>query len=191
MQRPNRHPKPAQTTSKQLGYMLDGGEFQPIDLAVKDDRAKPRFRPTFGVDFVYMFQPALLGSSADRDLKIGNDGRVLMYLLGTLAMKNGWAVFNQADIARQTGVPRPKVNRAIQAFVAKGILLKGDRIGRGFAFSLNAQYAWRGSIDDHKTAKKTAPPLRLLRGGRNDTDDDDKERAMIEASAPLLPGIGY
>jgi DNA-binding IclR family transcriptional regulator len=109
---------------------------------------------------------ALKAIAMDRELT-GESHRVLTYLIGTIGMKNEWSVLNQAEIAKELGIARPHINRSIQTLVRKGLIIKGARIGRGHAYSLNPAYGWRGGLKELADAQAEAPKLSLLRGGRD------------------------
>jgi biotin operon repressor len=144
-----------------LGYAYADGSFESIGPS---DVLK-RQRRTFAREFVTMFTDALIDTAKAADFK-GSDLRVLMYLMGTLGIGNRWQVFNQAEIAEEIGISRVHVNRAIKKLVERGVLVKGDRVGRGFAYSLNPMYGWKGTIEQHNAAVKSAPRLRLMPGGK-------------------------
>jgi DNA-binding Lrp family transcriptional regulator len=167
-----------------LGYAYSDGTFEPIGPS---DLPK-RHRRSFGREFVTMFTDALVDTAKAADLR-GTDLRVLMYLMGTLGIGNRWQVFNQTDIAAEIGVERAHVNRAIKKLVERGVLIKGDKIGRGFAYSLNPVYGWRGTIEQHAAAIKSAPKLKLVRGGKLEQPAEvSAEAEMLAAGEPTLFG---
>lgn len=151
-----------------LGYAYPDGDFEPISPG---NVSRPH-RRSFDKEFVTMFTSALIDTAASPDLS-GSDLRVLMYLMGTLGMGNRWQIFCQRDIATAIGVHYVHVNRAIKKLVKLEVLLKGDKIGRGFAYSLNPLYGWKGTIEAHKIAAATAPSLKLLAGGKITPPDDE------------------
>ena len=79
------------------------------------------------------------------------DFRVLMALLQRLDFEN-LIVANQSEIARELGMDKAQVNRAIKRLVEMGVLLEGPRIGVSRSYRLNPHFGWKGSARNHVIA---------------------------------------
>lgn len=77
--------------------------------------------------------------------------RVLVFLLSRLDFENHISV-SQADIARQLGIDRSNVHKAMAELVAEGVMLEGPRIGMHRTYRLSAAYGWKGSFANHHKA---------------------------------------
>ena len=75
----------------------------------------------------------------------GEMWRVWAFLLSKLGFEN-WIVLPQSEIAKELGMQKQHVSRAINKFLDRGMLLKGPKMGRTFAYKLNSRYAWKGSL---------------------------------------------
>ena len=71
--------------------------------------------------------------------------RVRDYLMGTIGIGNCVYV-NQAEVARELNLRRPKVCEAIQRLVALGILLKGPKSGRSNTYTVSPAFCFAGSL---------------------------------------------
>ena len=92
----------------------------------------------------------------DRAQELGVDGfRVLMNLLRKLDYQNHIAV-SQAEMAREMGMQRPNVHRAIKRLITFGALIEGPKWGQNRTYTLNPQFGWKGKGSSHQKAVKTA-----------------------------------
>lgn len=92
----------------------------------------------------------------------GEEARMLLHILASLGMNNEWMVLNQRDTAKNVGMARSQVSRAMKSLSEKNIIVKGTRIGKGHAYSLNPNLGWRGPFKNHAPAKRKAPHLSLV-----------------------------
>lgn len=122
------------------------------------DRKRPKHY--WGEMFVITFQDAMRIVAR---LKLNAESsRVLFYVLGTVAQNNEWGIISQQEAAEELGMHRPSISRALRDLAQRQILTKGCRIGKGFAYSLNPNLAWRGPFKNHEPAKHKAPKLRIV-----------------------------
>lgn len=98
-------------------------------------------------------QDAVMALAMDKELA-GRPLRVLLYLLSRLDFEN-YIQVPQATIAEALELHKSDVTRAIQTLEAKGILLRGPKVGRSYAWRLNPTYGWKGK----------ARNLRVITGG--------------------------
>ena len=89
-------------------------------------------------------QEALELLATDKDLK-GETYRVLLLLLSRLDFEN-WIQVTQTEISEKLEMKKPNVSKAISILEGKGIILRGPKIGRTYAFRLNPYYGWKGKV---------------------------------------------
>ena len=108
----------------------------------------------------------------DHAQDLGVDGfRVLMNLLRKLDYQNHIAV-SQADMAREMGMQRPNVHRAIKRLIALGALIEGPKWGQNRTYTLNPAFGWKGKGSSHQKAVRTAEKakaagLSVVKGGQH------------------------
>jgi hypothetical protein len=107
-------------------------------------------------NFVVNFQESLKETA--RRLS-GAEARVLLYLLGTVGMNNEWNLLNQREIGEDIEMHQQQVSLALKNLSEKQILIKGARIGKSHAYSLNPNLGWRGPFRNHAPAKHQAPHI--------------------------------
>jgi hypothetical protein len=129
------------------GEVLDGG--MPLI-----DRQKSKHY--WGDYFVTLFQGSLRAVVPKLS---GEEARVLLYLASTIGIDNEWKVLNQREIAEEIEMHQPNVSRALKELARMNVVLKGARIGKGHAYSLNPHLGWRGNFKKHAPAKHAAPEL--------------------------------
>lgn len=125
---------------------------------------KPKTRH-ISEEFVVVFLEALEAVSMDRDLG-AQELRVLTFMLGKIGFSNDLKNLNQSEMGKALGMHRSHVNRAIKKLMAKGLITQGVRIGNGHVYGLNPNFAWRGKAAAWSQARKAAPSLKLVKGGR-------------------------
>lgn len=89
-----------------------------------------------------MSQDPLLQIAMDKELA-GRPMRVLMYLLAQLNSENYIRV-SQAKISEVLGLHKSDVSKVVSLLEAKGIIIRGPKVSRSFAFRLNPTYGWKG-----------------------------------------------
>jgi hypothetical protein len=108
----------------------------------------------------------------DHAQDLGVDGfRVLMNLLRKLDYQNHIAV-SQAEMAREMGMQRPNVHRAIKRLITLGALIEGPKWGQNRTYSLNPAFGWKGKGSSHQKAVRTAEKakaagLSVVKGGQH------------------------
>lgn len=101
-------------------------------------------------------QEALKELAADTDLT-GESYKVLLYLLAILDFEN-WIQIQQKKIAKDLNMHKQRISRSIKKLEEKKIIIRGDRIGKSFAFRLNPYYGWKGKVknlEDYRNKKET------------------------------------
>ncbi len=98
----------------------------------------------YSTGWVMNSQEALELLATDKDLK-GETYRVLLLLLSRLDFEN-WIQVTQNEISEKLEMKKPNVSRAISVLEEKGIILRGPKVGRSYAFRLNPYYGWKGKV---------------------------------------------
>lgn len=130
-----RHKRIRQLSSldQETGEILDG---VVVYCAVKHN--------PYSGGWVMNSQEALELLATDRDLK-GEAYKVLLLLLSRLDFEN-WIQLSQTEIAEKLDMKKPNVSRAVSLLEDKGILLRGPKVGRSYAFRLNPYFGWKGKV---------------------------------------------
>ena len=89
-------------------------------------------------------QEALELLATDKELT-GENYRVLLLLLSRLDFEN-WIQVTQSEITEKLQMKKQNVSRAILLLEKKGIVLRGAKIGRSYAFRLNPDFGWKGDV---------------------------------------------
>lgn len=103
--------------------------------------------------YMVTFLKALSNLSSDKDIGVG-EYRVLHCLIGKVEMRNSWSVINHEQLASELGMRRQNVGRAMKTLLEKGIVIRGARMGKGYAYSLNPNFGWRGPIGELADARR-------------------------------------
>jgi hypothetical protein len=103
--------------------------------------------------------------------------QVLFAALAKLDFEN-WLSLSHSDLARELGLKRPNVSRAIARLIDEGVLIAGPKLhGRG-TYTLNPQYGWKGSAKGHQQAlleRMKARGLSVVEGGGLSAEDTDTQ----------------
>ena len=105
----------------------------------------------YSTGWVMNSQEALELLAIDRELT-GENYRVLLLLLSRLDFEN-WIQVTQSEITEKLQMKKQNVSRAISLLEQKGIILRGAKIGRSYAFRLNPYFGWKGKVknlDDYR-----------------------------------------
>lgn len=100
-------------------------------------------------------QEALKLLAVDEDLT-GESYKVLLYLLSILDFEN-WIQIPQKIIAEELGMQKQRISRSIKVLEQKEIILRGDKLGRSYAFRLNPYFGWKGKVknlDEYREEKE-------------------------------------
>lgn len=132
----------------------------------------------YSTGWVMNSQQALELLATDKDLT-GENYRVLLLLLSRLDFEN-WIQVTQSEITEKLQMKKQNVSRAISLLEKKGIVLRGAKIGRSYAFRLNPYFGWKGQVknlneyrkkeEDQYFKEKRQEALNLC----NNTQDKDK-----------------
>lgn len=120
----------------------------------------------FGRSFFLMTVDAL-SVLADHRKVIGEEGfAVFGKLMKRLDFENYMQV-SQADIARELGMQRSNVSRAITRLCQIGIVAKGPKVGTSYTYRLHPEAGWKGKPQAHHKAREAARAMgwRILPGG--------------------------
>jgi predicted transcriptional regulator len=98
----------------------------------------------YSTGWIMNSQEALKLLATDRDLK-GETLRVLLLLLSQLDFEN-WIQITQKEIADTLEIKKQNVSKAVLLLEEKGIILRGPKIGRAYAFRLNPYFGWKGKV---------------------------------------------
>jgi biotin operon repressor len=96
---------------------------------------------------------------AKSDLGLG-EHRVLWMLFSHLDFENHLAI-NQAEIARELGMQRQHVQRAIKRLMELEVLIEGKKNGQNRTYQLNPTFGWKGSAKNHLAALKAQRKARM------------------------------
>lgn len=117
----------------------------------------------YGKGWIMTSQDALELLAADDDLT-KEAFRVLMFLMARLDFEN-WIQVTQQEISEKISIKKSNVSRAITLLENKGIILRGPKVGRSYAFRLNPYYGWKGKV-------------RNLNDYRNKEDDSERRETL-------------
>ena len=98
----------------------------------------------YSTGWVMNSQEALELLATDKELT-GENYRVLLLLLSRLDFEN-WIQIAQSEIGEKLDMRKQNVSRAISLLESKGILLRGPKVGRSYAFRLNPYFGWKGKV---------------------------------------------
>ena len=102
------------------------------------------------------------------------DFRVLMALLERLDYEN-LITASQAEIARDLGMERAQVNRAVKRLTEAGAILEGPKVGISRTYRLNPNFGWKGSAKNHVVAIDKDRKSRMAKSGIAGVIDGGKQ----------------
>ena len=124
-------------------------------------------RNPYAKGWVMNSQEALELLATDKELT-GENYRVLLLLLSRLDFEN-WIQITQSEIAEKLHLKKQNVSRAISLLNSKGILLRGPKVGRSYAFRLNPYFGWKGKVknlEDYRNREHDRETREMLRKDR-------------------------
>ena len=89
-------------------------------------------------------QEALKLLAKDKEIT-GETYRVLFFICARLDFEN-WIQVAQKEIGEELEMKRQNVSRAILLLEKKGIIFRGPKIGKSYAFRLNPDFGWKGKV---------------------------------------------
>jgi hypothetical protein len=126
------------------------------------------------------FQEAFAKLAADGELT-GQPMRVLLFLFSQLNFENYIAV-PQAEVAERLDMGRNRVSEAIALLLAKGVLLKGPKLGRMQSYQLNSHYGWKGSIRNLEEARRSHLKMVVTNSSHGLAEKDTLTRDLFDSS---------
>ena len=146
----------------------------------------------------------------------GNTFRVFHYLCYVLKYDN-WVDISTVWVAEKLGINRPEVSKALSTLEKKGLLIRGEKVGRHYKWRLNPEATWKGTAqarwesiedipysdfiekrleygDEHGFPLGYLRGLRPIEGGKkpNTTKEDlERDRAYNHAVRSKLYGEKY
>jgi hypothetical protein len=89
----------------------------------------------------------------------GRTRRVLDYLFAKLDFEN-WIRITQSQIAKDLGLDRADVSKAIKQLVDHQIILKGPKVGNSWTYRLDPAFGWKGKAKNKKAAERAIQKAR-------------------------------
>ena len=111
-------------------------------------------RNPYSKGWIMNSQEALELLASDEDLS-KESLRILMFLMARLDFEN-WIQVTQKEISEKLRIKKPNVSKAISLLESKEIILRGEKIGRSYAFRLNPDFGWKGKVknlDEYRKEK--------------------------------------
>lgn len=132
---------------------------------------KPKIKNT---RWMMTFQDSLIEIAKDRELT-GEIKSVLFFLMGNLEFEN-YITIKQVEIAKQLGMQKTHVSRAIKVLVNKEIILKVKE-GTTTGYRLNPNYGWKGKVENMEKAKVRMAEEKIIdfQSARENRDTPDVE----------------
>lgn len=155
--------QPRENIDAKTGEVMDG-----FIAFVPTKRVSP-----YGKRWIAMQQDALL-EVAKMNKQLGKHGlTVFAALAAYLDYENG-IVVHQTALAKQLGIPQPRVADGIKRLLDTNVIKRGERVGRTSSYTLNPQLAWKGS---HANLRKELTSVNegqwtLIQGGKSDEEVD-------------------
>lgn len=115
-------------------------------------------RPKVKEAFVMTFQDALKALAKDRTMT-GEQWRVLSFLMSRLDFEN-YIYAPQTEVAKELGMKKPNVSRAVTALIQRGIIHRGPKVGSAQTMRLDPYLGWRGRVRSLEKAR--AARLKLV-----------------------------
>ena len=144
----------------------------------------PKTRSPFGTRFLTMAQDAI-STLAKQRKDLGEEGfAVFLAMVGQMSYENHILV-PQAELAKELGMQRPNVSRAIRKLLDLGVIEKGPKVGRVHSYKLSSSYGWKGSARNHVIALDQERKRRMAAAGISGVIDGGTKEA--EASAERDP----
>ena len=139
--------KETEESGRQLAVMdLRTGEYEPAITWVRQKWKGETFFMGFQEAFAELAKRPL-GSEAKN---------VFLFILGRVDYDNRLTI-PQVEIARQLGMHRQNVSRAVATLVREQVLLVEEPLlGRNRRLRLNDRYGWKGKLKNLRTRRKSA-----------------------------------
>jgi predicted transcriptional regulator len=102
-------------------------------------------------NWLMFYQAGLAILAKDKELR-GAPRSVLDMMMSMMDFENFIGI-DQTYIAKELNMEKASVSRAIKLLVDKKIIKKGPKFGRMNSYTLNDDYAWRGTVENKMNAK--------------------------------------
>ena len=142
-------------------YDKNTGEVYSDHIAMLVPRKRTAFTGLYGNDFMIVAQQALFNIASDKEIK-GATAKVFMYLFSQLEFDN-YIQVPQVQIARDLGMHKQDVYKAIKVLEKKKIILEGPKHGRSKFWRLNPEYGFKGNPKDKVSRDLKTGHLRLVK----------------------------
>ena len=103
-----------------------------------------RKKRPYGNGWLMNSQEALEILAKDKEIT-GETYRVLFFVCARLDFEN-WVQISVTEMAQELELRQPNVSRAMKVLEQKGIILRGPKVGRSYAFMLNPEFGWKGDV---------------------------------------------
>lgn len=142
---------PPEVENRELVVMdLQTGDYQPAITWVRQKWKGESFFMGFQAAFAELAQKRLGSEAKD----------VFLLILGRVDYDNRLTI-PQVEMARQLGMKRQNVSRAVAALIREDVLVVEDpQLGRNRRLRLNDRYGWKGKLKNLRTQRKAS-----LKGG--------------------------
>ena len=131
--------------------------------------AKRKARHPYGERWLAMNQVAVMKIATDKTLK-AETLRVWLYLLSILDFEN-WIAVKQRDAAAILNMRPSHISEAFSELEQRGMIERGERVlGGAFAWSLNEEDAWKGTVPNLEKAMRAR--------ARRERDGKDRKKTL-------------
>jgi len=120
------------------------------------------YRPKLTERWFMAFQDSFEEIAKDGDMT-GETYKVLFYLYSKLDFEN-FIQQTQMEVAKELGMQKQRVSRAMKVLTSKQIVLEGPKVGRSRCYRLNPNYGWKGKVKTLQEARKEQ--LKIIQGGK-------------------------
>lgn len=113
-----------------------------------------------------MWQEATMLLARNKNLTL-TDWRVIAVLQAKLDFDN-WIRLSQAEIGREIDVAQPHVSASMKRLIGLQVVLLGPATRNVKTYRLNPELLFKGTMRNATKAKRNAPQLTVVEGGKTD-----------------------
>ncbi len=99
-----------------------------------------------------LFQDAFIELAKEKELW-GQPMAVFHFLLGKMDFENRILV-QQVEIAEALDIPPSRVSEAMKKLADKGVIIRDQKIGRTWIYTLNDHYGWKGKVSNLRKERR-------------------------------------
>ncbi|PSB00909.1 winged helix-turn-helix domain-containing protein [Merismopedia glauca] len=103
-----------------------------------------RKRNPYAKGWVMNSQESLEIVAKDKDIK-WDTHRILCFICSRLDFEN-WIQISLQEIANELEMNKSVISRNIKILEEKGLIIRGSKLGRSYAFRLNPNFGWKGKV---------------------------------------------